>query len=102
MIKALNGSIVTLTATDEDIIPYDIDAEGNPKLAGRNAFVLTWVSGTVKTCVGKSTTNPPAGFTIESYAAAATWIHTASPEEKDGGTSNIHASGAAATFNITW
>jgi hypothetical protein len=102
MIKALNGSVVTLTATDEDIVPYEMHSGGLLKVAGRNNYLLTWVSGTVKTAIGVSTTNPPTGYAVQSYSAAANWIHTANPSEEDGGTGNIHASGAGATFNITW
>lgn len=104
MIKALNGSTVTLVAGDEDIVPYSSTPEGDLKVAGRHTFNFKLLSGTLLMTVGVNSLTVPTGFSaLTSHSTAGeTWTHTASPEEKDGGKSNIHASGAGATFQITW
>lgn len=111
MIKVLNGSLVTTTATEEAIVPYYIDEDGNHKVAGRHTFFFELVSGSVQTLVGDSPTSPTLdGNTAQTHSTVGDkWFHTASPEGPDGANTNIadaskrniRAKGAA-TFNIFW
>lgn len=116
MIKALNGAVITVPASEEDIVPFEIDENGEHKPAGRNTFNFILKTGSVKMTVGDSPNLPTLdGVTIATWATAGdTWKHTAAPEVHplpngtygvaDSSKRNIRAIGVggSATINIFW
>ena len=100
MIKALNGSLITSIASEEEIVPMEYSEDGDLKPAGRSEFNFFLVSGSVQTGVGPSIS--PAGYTHATWGTAGnTWKHTASPENIENSNRNIRSKGVG-TFNIFW
>lgn len=99
MIQVLNGGQLTTTASQEDIIPMEINEEGTAVRAGRNIFCFELVSGSVQMGVGADIDQ--GDFVHAAHATAGEkWLHTASPEP-DGGNTNIKAKGVAVS-KIYW
>lgn len=100
MIQAVNGSLVTTDATDQEIVPMEIDADGEMSPAGRDIFGFEWVSGSVQMGVGVPIDD--GDFVHAAHTAAGDkWFHTASPSLTENHPGNIRGKGVA-TFRIYW
>lgn len=99
MIQVVNGSLVTTDATDQEIVPMVIDADGEMKPSGREIFGFEWVSGSVQMGVGVPIDE--GDFVHAPHAAAGNWFHTASPSLTPDHPGNLRGKGVA-TFKIYW
>lgn len=94
--NVFNGQLITTTATQVDIVPVELNEQGEQFVSGRNTFFFELKSGSVQTCVGVEI---PAATATKSTAGDK-WFHTATPASTNN-YDNIKAKGVA-TFWIHW
>jgi hypothetical protein len=98
--QVLNGSLVTTDATDQEIIPMELNADGDLVPAGRTIFTFSLVSGSVKMGVGTEIDDGDFVHATNSTAGDK-WLLTASPSLEQDWHSNLRGKGVA-TFKIYW
>lgn len=100
MIQVVNGSLVTTDATDQEIVPMVLGADGEMKPAGRDVFGFELVSGSVEMGVGVPIDDGDFNHATHSTVGDK-WFHTASPSLTEDHIGNIRGKGVA-TFRIYW